>query len=161
MSIVRYRQWQSEPVISDGLRQMIDSLGRVAPGQRSDVWVPAVDIVDEPARVLLQVDLPGIDPAAIELLVEGNELILRGQRDLPAAAEPASVLRRERRQGSFERRFVLPDTVDGEQVTAHGQHGVLQIVLPKKALAGPRRISVAQGPATAGSEAVVATDGTA
>ena len=74
MSIVRYRQWQSEPVISDGLRQMIDSLGRVAPGQRSDVWVPAVDIVDEPTRLLLQADLPGIDPAAIELLVEGNEL---------------------------------------------------------------------------------------
>lgn len=142
MSIVRYRQWQAEPSISDGLRQMLDSLGRAPAAQGSQAWVPAVDIIDEPARFVLQVDLPGVDPASIELMVERNELVLRGLRQGPALADAARLARGERRFGAFERRFVLPDTVDGEQVSAHGEHGVLSIVLPRKAEAGPRRISI-------------------
>lgn len=149
MSIVRYRQWQAEPSISDGLRQMLDSLGRTAAAQGSQAWVPAVDIVEEPARFVLAVDLPGVDPAGIELLVEKNELVLRGLRASPVLDGQASLARGERRFGAFERRFVLPDSVDAEQVSAHGEHGVLSVVLPRKAQPGPRRISIGAAPVAA------------
>ena len=130
MSIVRYRHIQAEPVISDGLRQMLDSLGR---SSASAAWVPAVDIVEEASRFVIRADLPGVDPAAIDLLVERNELVLRGERQPPSLPEQGRLARGERGFGSFERRFVLPDSVDTNQVRAHGTHGVLEVWLPKKA----------------------------
>lgn len=142
MSIVRYRHIQAEPVISDGLRQMLDSLGR---SSASAAWVPAVDIVEEASRFVIRADLPGVDPAAIDLLVERNELVLRGERQPPSLPEQGRLARGERGFGSFERRFVLPDSVDTNQVRAHGTHGVLEVWLPKKAEAGPRRINIGAG----------------
>ena len=142
MSIVRYRQIQAEPVISDGLRQMLDSLGRSA---TSAAWVPAVDIVEEPSRFVIRADLPGVDPAAIDLLVERHELVVKGGRQPPSVSEEGRLAHSERGFGSFERRFVLPDSVDAGKVSAHGFHGVLEVWLPKKAEAGPRRITIGAG----------------
>jgi HSP20 family protein len=48
----------------------------------------------------------------------------------------------ERGHGQFHRRFVLPDTVDGEKVNATGSHGVLTVTIPKQAKAMPRRIQI-------------------
>jgi len=48
----------------------------------------------------------------------------------------------ERGYGSFHRRFVLPDTVDGEKVNATGKNGVLTVTIPKQAKAMPRRIQI-------------------
>lgn len=79
MSIVRYRQFQTDPLSSDGLRQMLDSLGH---STASAARVPAVDIVEEPSRFLIRADLPGVDPAGIDLLIERNELVLRGSDSL-------------------------------------------------------------------------------
>jgi hypothetical protein len=50
--------------------------------------------------------------------------------------------RTERRLGRFYRRFILPDTVDAEKVTATGRDGVLAISIAKHPKAQPRRISV-------------------
>ena len=55
----------------------------------------------------------------------------------------------ERRYGSFHRRFALPDTADAEGITAHGRNGVLEIAIPKRAEASPRRIQVGARPANA------------
>jgi HSP20 family protein len=48
----------------------------------------------------------------------------------------------ERGYGNFHRRFVLPDTVDGERVNATGKNGVLTVTIPKQAKAMPRRIQI-------------------
>ena len=154
MSIVRYRQFQTDPLSSDGLRQMLDSLGH---STASAAWVPAVDIVEEPSRFLIRADLPGVDPAGIDLLIERNELVLRGERQPPLVSGEGRLSRSERGFGNFERRFVLPDSVDASQVGAHGSHGVLEVWLPKKAEAGPRRISIGAGlPLESSVPAVVA-----
>ena len=62
------------------------------------------------------------------------------------AAEPADASgqfsRQERPHGPFQRRFMLPDSVDAERITAGNQHGVLEIVIPKKAASAPRRIAI-------------------
>jgi HSP20 family protein len=51
----------------------------------------------------------------------------------------------ERARGAFHRRFALPDSADAEGITANGKLGVLEIVIPKKALATPRRITINTG----------------
>jgi len=48
----------------------------------------------------------------------------------------------ERLKGRFHRRFILPDTVDSENVKARGENGVLRITIPKAPAVQPRRISI-------------------
>ena len=48
----------------------------------------------------------------------------------------------ERSYGAFYRRFALPDTADAEGISAQGKNGVLEISIPKKAEAAPRRIEI-------------------
>jgi len=43
----------------------------------------------------------------------------------------------------WRRRFALPDTADGERISARGENGVLEIVIPKREAAKPRRIAIA------------------
>lgn len=111
-------------------------------------WVPAVDIAEYADRFVLHADVPGIDPASIEVTLEKGVLTLSGSREkdvADAGSAGATVERRriERAHGRFFRRFSLPETVDSEAVSARGANGVLEVVIPKRPTAQPRRISVA------------------
>jgi HSP20 family protein len=92
----------------------------------------------------LYVDLPGVDPASVDLTLDGGILTLSGDRPQPArkANEETQGRRVERGHGQFHRRFVLPDTVDSERVNASGSHGVLTVTIPKQAKAQPRKIQI-------------------
>jgi HSP20 family protein len=107
-------------------------------------WLPPVDVSEFTDRFELVVDLPGVDPASVELTLEDDVLSLKGERAQPAeAGDAAKVWRAERARGAFERRFVLPDAVDGDHVQAKTEHGVLRVSIPKRAQAAPQRIKVA------------------
>lgn len=105
-------------------------------------WVPAVDIKEEQNHYLILADVPGVDPASIEVTMENGVLTLRGERTLESDEERAGYRRVERVRGSFYRRFTLPDSVDPEGITARGNNGVLEIVIPKHEKLQPRRIQV-------------------
>ncbi|HNP37758.1 MAG TPA: Hsp20/alpha crystallin family protein [Woeseiaceae bacterium] len=108
-------------------------------------WVPTVDIHEYDNRFQLFVDLPGVDPAAVEITLDNGILSISGNRHPIAAPEGEQMVtrRNERGLGRFYRRFILPDTVDAENVKAEGKIGVLEIHIPKQAKAQPRRITVA------------------
>jgi HSP20 family protein len=108
------------------------------------MWIPMVDIHEYPDRFELYVDLPGVDPATIDLTLDGGILTLSGDRPLPTrkAGEETQGRRVERGHGQFHRRFVLPDSVDSEKVNVTGSHGVLTVTIPKQAKAMPRRIQI-------------------
>jgi len=108
-------------------------------------WVPSVDINEFDQSFQLFVDLPGVDPGAVDITLDNGVLTISGERKAAeAAADETRVQRRtERASGRFYRRFILPDTVDADKVKASNQHGVLEITIPKQAKALPRRIKVA------------------
>ena len=105
-------------------------------------WAPAVDIEEYGDHFKLYVDVPGIDPSAIELTLENTVLTISGSRERPVAGEDVERRRTERQTGRFFRRFTLPDSADTESVTARGQHGVLEISIPKRQAAASRRIAI-------------------
>jgi HSP20 family protein len=110
-------------------------------------WMPAVDVREFVDRFELLVDLPGVDPKQVEITLDNSVLTLSGERRDEQAVEKngkgeIQQQRTERRLGRFHRRFILPDTVDAEKVTATGRNGVLAISIAKHAKAQPRRISV-------------------
>lgn len=137
MNSVVYRSWPAASAIHQQLNQIFDRTGNDA-GQ----WSPHVDIHENAERFLILADLPGVDVQAIEIQMERNVLSLRGERAAPALGEGDRATRSERRQGAFERRFVLPETADAEGIVAEGRNGVLEITIPKKAQPGARRIQV-------------------
>jgi HSP20 family protein len=77
--------------------------------------------------------------------LESGVLTITGERFMQAEKTDEKVISRrtERGSGRFYRRFILPDTVDADNVRATDRHGVLEILIPKQAKAQPRRIEVA------------------
>ena len=140
MSIVRYRQWPTQTEIHDLLAPLLKTAESSA--RASSAWVPAVDICEEPSQFVLLADLPGVDPAAIEVQMDKGVLSIKGERLAPAQEEGKQLSRSERGYGAFIRRFTLPDSVDVEGVVASTAHGVVEIRIPKRSEAAPRRIEV-------------------
>lgn len=113
-------------------------------------WTPAIDLWESPTELTLVVDLPGVDPASIDLSLAGSVLSLRGSKGSatspPASASPRGRIR-ERSAGAFHRQVTLVDEVDFDRVEAQAKDGVLTVRLPKRAAGVPRTITIQ--PATA------------
>ena len=106
-------------------------------------WAPAVDIKEEPSQFIFYVDVPGVDPKAIEISMENNILTLKGAREEGHSIDAQNAYHRiERVKGLFYCRFTLPETADAEQIRAKSKNGVLEIVIGKKKIAQSRKIEV-------------------
>jgi len=105
-------------------------------------WMPAVDIREEPNQFVIHADLPGVELKDIEVTLENGVLTLKGQRAAEKKEETQQYRRVERVRGTFLRRFSLPDAVDAEKVAARCKDGVLEVVVPKREAAQPRRIAI-------------------
>jgi len=103
-------------------------------------WAPRVDIREDEQRFVILADIPGVDPAQIEVSMDKGILSIRGERG--SDATDGKLTRAERAHGAFHRRFALPDSADAEGIVANGRFGVLEIVIPKKAQSAPRRITI-------------------
>lgn len=105
-------------------------------------WRPAVDIKEEDKQFTILADIPGVDPADIEVSMDNGVLTIKGERSSENVEEKEGFRRVERSSGSFYRRFSLPDTADAEKIAANSKNGVLEIVLPKHVKVLPKRITV-------------------
>ena len=91
-------------------------------------WSPAVDVYDTPEEVIVVAEVPGVDPATIDLAVTGNLLTLRGLKETNSF--PENLLQtRERQLGAFHRQLMLSNEVDFDKAHAEANHGVLKIRL--------------------------------
>ncbi len=106
-------------------------------------WVPQVDISEDQAGYTVVADVPGIDPADVEITLHNNVLTIRGERGEDQETEDKGIRRRERVRGSFMRRFTMPESVDETGVTATAANGVLKITIPRVSASKPLSISVA------------------
>jgi HSP20 family protein len=147
MAISRYEPWAVVSQLQNEINRVFGTLNEGESSSATAEWIPAVDVREFADRFELLVDLPGVDPKQVEITLDNSVLTLSGERrDEPAVDKNGQGLfqqqRTERRLGRFHRRFILPDTVDAEKVTASGRNGVLSISIAKQAKTQPRRISV-------------------
>ena len=106
-------------------------------------WAPAVDIFEtENHDLVVRAELPGISREDIEVSVENNTLILKGEKKFDAQVKEENYRRIERTYGTFHRSFTLPTTVDTSKVVADFKNGVLTVKLPFREEARPRTINV-------------------
>ncbi|MEI9981615.1 MAG: Hsp20/alpha crystallin family protein [Edaphobacter sp.] len=108
-------------------------------------FVPAVDVYEDAEKLVLKLEVPGVKPEDVDIKLENQSLVIKGERKFESSEKAENFHRIERRFGSFVRSFTLPQTVDMESVTASADAGVLTISLAKKAEAQPRQIKVQIG----------------
>jgi len=89
---------------------------------------------------VVEFDLPGVAPEAIELDVERNVVTVRAER--PARSENQEMLAAERARGTFSRQLVLGDNLDTEHIEASYDAGVLTLRIPVAEQAKPRKIEI-------------------
>jgi HSP20 family protein len=130
--LIRYAPWSLHR----------DLWNEVSRSVATAAWSPRVDVEEHKDKFVLYVDVPGVDPASIEVTLDDGVLTLAGVREARAEPKDLESRRSERATGRFERRFTLPDTADAENVSATGKLGVLEVVIPKRALAQARKIAV-------------------
>src|SRR4029077_9664511 len=105
-------------------------------------FVPAVDIYEDAKKVVLKLEVPGVEEKDLDIRVENNTLTVKGERKFEKEEKEENFHRIERRYGSFYRAFTLPSTVDTEKIGASYNAGVLKLELKKKAEAQPKQIKV-------------------
>jgi HSP20 family protein len=105
-----------------------------------------MDVARVGDRYVLDADLPGIDPATVDIDVSGRFLTIRAERPV-RAQEGATYLSRERGTGSYARRFTLGSGIDSSAISASYDNGVLSVVLPISESAKPRKVEVQSAPA--------------
>jgi HSP20 family protein len=100
-----------------------------------------VDGVRRENDVLLRFDVPGIDPATIEITVDRGVLSVSAQRQ-EEHADTDKFFVRERAMGTVTRRVYLSDTLNSDRVEASYTNGVLEVTVPVAERAKPRKIEV-------------------
>lgn len=100
---------------------------------------PAVDVIENDDEVLVSADLPGLSEKDFHVEIEGNRLILRGEKHASREDKHRGYYYAERSYGSFYRAIPLPCEVDGDRADAQYKHGVLKLRLPKTDAARARR----------------------
>ena len=144
MNLMTYEPWSLVNRLHRDLDALVnrDHAGNDGGAASVADWIPAVDIAEAGDKFVLRADVPGVDPADIELSMEDGVLTLSGQRRFESSEEENGMRRIERRSGKFYRRFSLPDTADAESISARSQNGVLEVTIPKQPKVQPRRITV-------------------
>jgi HSP20 family protein len=105
-------------------------------------WLPSVDVREEKDRFLVHVDLPGVDKKDIEIVAEKGVLTIKGERHAETKTGDASYERVERVNGTFLRRFTLPESAQADAITAKQTNGVLEVSIPKQPQVQPKRVEV-------------------
>jgi len=105
-------------------------------------WTPAVDVVESADTIQVRLDLPGIDPEALDVALVGNMLTVKGHRIGEEMKVGETAVRRERPSGVFSRSIPLPAAVDPEKVAADAKLGVVTVTLGKQECAKSRQIRV-------------------
>jgi len=108
------------------------------------VVVPRVDVLEDESGITLLADLPGVPRERLELKVEGDSLLIEGVLATPMPQQLQSVYA-EVRVPRYRRTFTLSRELDAGRIEANLKDGVLNLRIPKREHARPRRIEVRAG----------------
>lgn len=121
----------------DEAEDLFERLFDIAPYFRGRRWgmdfgpTPKMDVVESDGAYELTAELPGMDEKDIEVVMRDRVLMLKGEKKEEREEKKEDYRLCERRYGTFERAFTLPEGVDATKVKARFVKGVLHITLPK------------------------------
>ncbi len=130
-------------------RQEMDKLwedffgrGELLPAEAETAWVPAIDVKETDDAVIVEAELPGMEPKDIDVSVSGDMLIIKGEKKREKEEKGENYYRMETRYGTFSRAIRIPVPVDQDKIEAKYDKGVLKITLPKKEESKAKQIEI-------------------
>jgi len=155
MALIRWRPRNKLDPFADlmGMRDEINrlfdiSLGRSAfdfPNLLDGDWAPAVDVYENDDKIVVKTELPGMTEKDIDVDITGDTLTIKGEKKKEEEKKDKHYHRLERVYGSFHRTVTLPGVAESAKAKASFKNGVLEIEVPKKEEAKPKRIKVNVG----------------
>jgi len=151
-----YREWRPLEDIRRQIDQMFDDFWRfphvqspmISPSASGvALGAPAVDIVEKEDAFQITAELPGMDEKSIEVKCSGDVLTIRGEKKDEKEENKEGYYLSERRFGSFQRSFRIPENVDAEKIGATFKNGILTLSLPKtkESQQNEKKISIKAG----------------
>ncbi|MGB8029534.1 MAG: Hsp20/alpha crystallin family protein [Terracidiphilus sp.] len=142
MAITRWDPFREVVALQSRMNSLFRDLNESEGPMTTASFVPAVDVYEDEKKVVLKLEVPGIEEKDLDVSVENHTLTVKGERKFEKEEKEENFHRIERRYGSFYRAFTLPSTVDTENVAASYHAGVLKLELTKKPEAQPKQIKV-------------------
>ena len=136
--------WDADPVAD--MRRFQREVNRLftQAGPGGDAF-PAANLWANDHEVILSAEIPGVDPAKVDLTVHEDHLTIKGERSVDQPTEGVTCHRAERAGGAFVRSFRLPYAVAADQVKATSRNGILKVTLPRAESTKPKQIEVQAG----------------
>ena len=122
-------------------RGVMDSMGEPSGGQLSLGNYP-VDVDEDEDKILIEAEMPGFKSDEVDVHVQNGVLTIKAERQSKPDNGQIKRHMSERRYTRIERAFTLPRSVDGSDVQAHLEDGVLTLQLNKSEQSKPRKISI-------------------
>ncbi|MGV3622405.1 MAG: Hsp20/alpha crystallin family protein [Archangium sp.] len=132
--------WDPFEVMQQMLRW--DPLLGVSSASPGLAYAPPFEVRETKDAFVFKADLPGLREEDLDISVTNNRVTVSGQRQVETSDEGDTWYTRERSYGAFSRTFSLPEGADADHAEAELKHGVLSVVVPKKAEAKPRRLTL-------------------
>ncbi len=141
MSVNIWNPWDDMLSLREAMNRLVeDSYVRPAVGgTRGNL---ALDVFEDADTIEVTATLPGINPEDVEITLQGDVLVIKGQQEQEQARKQGNYHLRERRTGSFYRAVQLPTLVQSDKADAEFRNGVLHLTLPKAEETKPKTIPV-------------------
>ena len=105
-------------------------------------WTPVADVIETKDAYIVKTELPGVEEKNVNVEIENGVLTIKGEKMFEKETEEKGYRRIERDYGNFLRTFTLPQNVYTDKITATFFNGVLEVMVPKKEEAKPRKITL-------------------
>lgn len=105
-------------------------------------WLPPVDVAETKNEIVVNVEIPGMDPKEFDISLSAGTLTIKGEKKQEKAEKEENYHLVEQRYGTFTRSIPLPQAVESEKISAAYRNGILKIILPKSEEAKKREIKI-------------------
>lgn len=133
MALLRWVPFKDLLFLQERLSRVFDeAFARYAGLENSSsAWCPPTDIFETVEKVIVKVELPGVDINDVDVEIKDNIVVLRGERKIRRNLKSEHYHRMECSYGAFHRVFTLTPQVDKSAIKASFKDGVLEIIIPK------------------------------
>ena len=138
------RLWKSVRAVEETERGFLEDLNRFLEGTFPSLrslrnwmpmadrpWVPMAEVFETDSKLVVRVELPGVDPDDVDISAAGDVLIVKGERKLAEDVSSEQYQQCERCYGKFYRRIPLPEETDVSKIEATFENGILEITVPR------------------------------
>jgi HSP20 family protein len=105
-------------------------------------WIPTVDIFERDGFLVVEIEIPGVDPEDIDVSIDAATLKIRAVREVEKEITEDSYYLVERATGVFQRSIRFPSEVDADRAKASYKNGLLTVDVPRAAPGNSRRVSI-------------------